>query len=107
MPRSQRSCTVLTRCLRSRPSRSSFQTTRTSPSRSALRHAASPGLSSRWLALVTDVDTQTGRSLVDSMANEVVVSDDSIRSIVGFEPMGYDEAVRTALREHDQLKPTG
>ncbi len=48
----------------------------------------SPGLSSRWLALVTDVDTQTGRSLIDSMANEVVVSDDSIRSIVAFEPMG-------------------
>src|SRR4051794_34442020 len=59
----------------------------------------SPGLSSRWLALVTDVDTQTGRSLIDSMANEVVVSDDSIKSIVGFEAMGYDEAVRTALRE--------
>lgn len=67
----------------------------------------SPGLSSRWLALVTDVDTQTGRSLIDSMANEVVVSDDSIRSIVGFEPMGYDEAVRTALHEHDQRKPVG
>ncbi|MEJ7775194.1 MAG: NAD(P)H-binding protein [Nocardioidaceae bacterium] len=67
----------------------------------------SPGLSSRWLALVTDVDTQTGRSLIDSMANEVVVSDDSIRSIVGFEPMGYDEAVRTALHEHDQQKPVG
>ena len=33
-----------------------------------------PGLSSRWLALVTDVDTQAGRSLVDSMANEVVVA---------------------------------
>ena len=67
----------------------------------------SPGLSSRWLALVTDVDTQTGRSLIDSMANEVVVSDDSIRSIVGFEPMGYDEAVRTALHEHDQQRPVG
>ena len=62
----------------------------------------SPGLSSRWLALVTDVDTQTGRSLVDSMSNEVVVSDDAIRSIVPFEPMDYDDAVRTALREHDQ-----
>ena len=37
-----------------------------------------PGLSSRWLALVTDVDTQTGRSLIDSMSNEVVVHDDSI-----------------------------
>lgn len=62
----------------------------------------SPGLSSRWLALITDVDTQAGRSLIDSMANEVVVCDDSIRSIVPFEAMGYDEAVRTALREHDQ-----
>jgi uncharacterized protein YbjT (DUF2867 family) len=66
----------------------------------------SPGLSSRWLALVTDVDTQTGRSLVDSMSNEVVVSDDSIRSIVPFEPMDYDDAVRTALREHDQPRET-
>ncbi|MBA2532000.1 MAG: NADH-binding protein, partial [Nocardioidaceae bacterium] len=67
----------------------------------------SPGLSSRWLALVTDVDTQTGRSLIDSMANEVVVSDDSIRAIVPFEPMDYDEAVRTALFEHDQQEPAG
>jgi uncharacterized protein YbjT (DUF2867 family) len=61
-----------------------------------------PGMSSRWLSLVTDVDTQTGRSLVDSMANEVLVHDDSITSVVPLEPMGYDEAVRTALREHDQ-----
>ena len=60
-----------------------------------------PGLSSRWLAVVTDVDTQTGRSLVDSMANEVVVHDDSVRSVVPFEPLGYDEAVRQALREHE------
>jgi uncharacterized protein YbjT (DUF2867 family) len=60
----------------------------------------SPGLSSLWLALVTDVDTQAGRSLVDSMANEVVVRDDSIRSVVPFEPMGYDAAVRHALDEH-------
>ena len=59
-----------------------------------------PGLSSRWLALVTDVDTQTGRSLIDSMSNEVVVRDDSITRVVRFEPMGYDEAVRVALAEH-------
>ena len=58
-----------------------------------------PGLSSLWLALVTDVDTQAGRSLVDSMANEVVVRDDSIRSVVPFEPMGYDAAVLVALGE--------
>ena len=60
-----------------------------------------PGLSSRWLALVTDVDTQTGRSLIDSMSNEVVVRDDSITRVVPFEPMGYDDAVRVALAEHD------
>jgi uncharacterized protein YbjT (DUF2867 family) len=59
----------------------------------------SPGLSARWLALVTDVDTQAGRSLVDSMANEVVVHDDSIRALVPFHPMAFDEAVVCALRE--------
>ena len=64
----------------------------------------SPGLSARWLALVTDVDGQTGRSLVDSMTNEVVVEDDSIREVVPFEPMGYDEAVRQALAERDAAR---
>jgi uncharacterized protein YbjT (DUF2867 family) len=64
----------------------------------------SPGLSSLWLALVTDVDTQTGRSLVDSMTNEVIVSDDSIRSVVPFEPLGYDEAVNRALAERRATK---
>jgi uncharacterized protein YbjT (DUF2867 family) len=58
-----------------------------------------PSLSSRWLSFVTDVDTQAGRSLIDSMSNEVVVHDDSIRSVVPFEPMGYDDAVRQALAE--------
>jgi uncharacterized protein YbjT (DUF2867 family) len=58
-----------------------------------------PRLSSRWLSLVTDVDTGTARNLVDSMSNEVVVTDDSIRSVVPGEPMGYDEAVREAFRQ--------
>lgn len=59
----------------------------------------SPQLSARWLALVTDVDVQTGKSLIDSMTNEVVVKDDSIRRVVPFEPMDYDQAVLTALGE--------
>ncbi|MCW2583358.1 MAG: NAD-dependent epimerase/dehydratase [Klenkia sp.] len=59
----------------------------------------SPQLSSRWLALVTDVDVQTGRSLIDSMTNEVVVTDDAIRRVVPFEPMDYDQAVLVALGE--------
>jgi uncharacterized protein YbjT (DUF2867 family) len=61
----------------------------------------SPGLSSRWLGLVTDVDRQSGRSLIDSRTNEVVVRDDSIRRLVPFEPMTYDDAVRQALDEHE------
>ncbi len=58
-----------------------------------------PRLSSRWLSLVTSVDVQTGRSLIDSMSNEVVVRDDSIRELVPFEPLDYDEAVLQALGE--------
>ncbi|MGW3995637.1 NAD(P)H-binding protein [Amycolatopsis sp. NPDC004772] len=59
----------------------------------------SPRLSSYWLSLVTDIDVTTGRALIDSMTNEVVVRDDAIRRIVDFEPMGYDEAVLQALGE--------
>jgi len=58
-----------------------------------------PSLSSRWLSLVTDVDVQTGRNLIDSMSNEVVVRDDSIRELVQFEPMDYDDSVLQALGE--------
>lgn len=58
-----------------------------------------PQLSSRWLSLVTDVDVQTGRALVDSMSNEVVVRDDSIRDLVPFDPMDYDSSVLCALGE--------
>ena len=65
----------------------------------------SPRLSSRWLSLVTNVDVPTGRSLIDSMSNEVVVRDTSIRELVDFEPMSYDEAVLAALGERAQEVP--
>jgi uncharacterized protein YbjT (DUF2867 family) len=59
----------------------------------------SPALSARWLSLVTDVDAVTGRSLIDSMTNEVIVGDDAIRELLTFEPMSYDQAVLAALGE--------
>ena len=34
-----------------------------------------PGLSSHWISFVTDVDTTTGRNLIDSMGTEVIVTD--------------------------------
>ncbi len=58
-----------------------------------------PSLSSRWLSLVTSVDVQTGRNLIDSMSNEVVVRDASIRQLVPFEPMDYVDSVLQALGE--------
>jgi uncharacterized protein YbjT (DUF2867 family) len=61
-----------------------------------------PRLSSYWLALVTDVDTTTGRNLIDSMSTEVVVTDDSIRDVVPGEPLTYAEAVRRALAERTE-----
>lgn len=64
-----------------------------------------PRLSSQWLALVTDVDAKTGRNLIESMNNEVVVRDDSIREVVPLETMGYDEMVKAALA--DRLRDKG
>jgi len=58
-----------------------------------------PRLSSYWLALVTDVDTTTGRNLIDSMGTEVVVTDRSIEDLVPGNTLPYAEAVRRALEE--------
>jgi uncharacterized protein YbjT (DUF2867 family) len=58
-----------------------------------------PRLSSHWLAFVTDVDTATARNLVDSMSNEVVVQEQSIREIVPGEPMDYSQAVEAAYAQ--------
>ena len=64
----------------------------------------SPQLSSLWLSLVTDVDVQTGRSLIDSMTNEVVMREHSIRRLIPFEPLDYDSAVLQALGERAKAK---
>ncbi len=60
-----------------------------------------PKLSSRWLALVTDVNVQTATNLVESMSNEVIVRDDALRLLVGLTPTPFDEAVRQALDERE------
>lgn len=63
-----------------------------------------PWLSSLWLTLVTDIDTGTGRTLIDSMTNEVIVRDQSIRDLIAIRPMSYDQAVRAALRERREAR---
>jgi uncharacterized protein YbjT (DUF2867 family) len=62
-----------------------------------------PKLSSRWLALVTSVDLQTARTLIESMSNEVIVSDHTLEELVDWEPTPFDEAVRQALSEREAM----
>ena len=61
-----------------------------------------PWLSSLWLNAVTDIDIGTGRVLIDSMTNEVIVHDPSIRDLIPIQPMSYDDAVHAALRERHE-----
>jgi uncharacterized protein YbjT (DUF2867 family)/membrane protease YdiL (CAAX protease family) len=62
----------------------------------------SPNLSSHWLNLVTDVDTAAGRSLVDSMVNEVVVTDHTLERLVPLDLRTFDEAISEAFEEREQ-----
>lgn len=59
-----------------------------------------PGLASRWIGLVTPLDTRVARPLVDSLVHEVVCRDDPAHRLPP--PPGgwtaYDEAVRRAMR---------
>jgi hypothetical protein len=41
------------------------------------------------------------------MTNEVIVRDPSIRDLIPFDPMPYDDAVRKALSERRQHKRDG
>lgn len=53
--------------------------------------------SSHFLALTTGSDAATGRNLIGSMEHEVVVTDDSIRSVVELEPLDFEDMVRVAV----------
>lgn len=58
----------------------------------------SPGLSSRWVGLVTPLPVGVARPLVDSLRNEVIVEDDEEMRRLHPEPvLSYREAVRRAL----------
>lgn len=58
-----------------------------------------PGLASRWIGLVTPLDTRVARPLVDSLVHEVVCRDDAERHLPPPPggPTGFDDAVRAAM----------
>lgn len=64
----------------------------------------SPGLSSRWIGLVTPLPVQLARPLVDSLVNDVVVVDRAIDAVVPHRPVGFREAVRQAVAQVQDLQ---
>jgi hypothetical protein len=58
----------------------------------------SPGLSSRWVGLVTPLPSAIARPLIDSLRHEVVMSDHTIDDVVPHDPIGFRAAVALALR---------
>jgi uncharacterized protein YbjT (DUF2867 family) len=58
-----------------------------------------PRLSSHWVNIVTPVPRAIARPLVESLRNSVVPREHDLQHLTGIEPIGYDEAVRLALRK--------
>jgi uncharacterized protein YbjT (DUF2867 family) len=58
----------------------------------------SPGLSSRWIHLVTPIPAAVAQPLVEGLFNEVIVRDATARELFPrIIPIGYEEAVQRAL----------
>jgi uncharacterized protein YbjT (DUF2867 family) len=64
-----------------------------------------PWLSALWLGLVTPVDTNVARPLVEGLTTETVVSDASAAAAFGISPAPFDETLRRALAEERRMAP--
>ena len=58
-----------------------------------------PWLSALWLGLVTPVDTNVARPLVEGLRTATVVTEPTAAAAFGIEPMGFDAALRLAVEE--------
>jgi uncharacterized protein YbjT (DUF2867 family) len=60
-----------------------------------------PWLSSLWLGLVTPVDTNVARPLVEGLQTATVVTEPREAERFGIEPAGFDQTLRLALAQED------
>jgi uncharacterized protein YbjT (DUF2867 family) len=58
-----------------------------------------PWLSALWLGLVTPVDVNVARPLVEGLTTETIVTDPSGAQPFGIVPLSFDEALKRALAE--------
>ena len=56
-----------------------------------------PGLSSRWIGLVTPIPPMLARPLIESLVNDVVVTGDAAADAMPIEQLSYRDAVELAL----------
>ena len=56
-----------------------------------------PWLSSLWIGLVTPVDVQVARPLIEGLSTETVITDLSGAALFDVRPIGFDEALRKAV----------
>ncbi|GAA0994623.1 SDR family oxidoreductase [Nocardiopsis tropica] len=65
----------------------------------------SPGLSSLWVGLITPVPPVIARPLVDSLRHDAVAGEDDLSEYLDdHHRIGFDEAVRLALRRVDESR---
>jgi uncharacterized protein YbjT (DUF2867 family) len=62
-----------------------------------------PWLSALWLGLVTPVDTNVARPLVEGLTTETVVTDPSGAAPFAIDPAPFDETLRLALAQERRL----
>jgi uncharacterized protein YbjT (DUF2867 family) len=60
-----------------------------------------PWLSALWLGLVTPVDTNVARPLVEGLTTETIVTDPSGAEPFGISPISFNESLRRALAEDE------
>lgn len=72
-----------------------------SPRRKVPVPLITPWLSALWLGLVTPVDTNVARPLVEGLTTATVVTDRSGAEPFGISPESFDEALRRALAEEE------
>lgn len=65
-----------------------------------------PSLSSLWIGLVTPLPTGLARPLVESLVNEVVVTDRPIAAVIDHQPVDFAQALHLALRRVSGLAVT-
>jgi uncharacterized protein YbjT (DUF2867 family) len=64
-----------------------------------------PWLSALWLGLVTPVDTNVARPLVEGLRTATIVTDPAPARAFGITPMPFDDALRLALEEERAEAP--